>query len=187
MLSAHHRERRSRRPASRQRCCHGGPDEVTTRDLTVSKPLPADLRRDREVGARVTRRRVRPYQALDLARRRARNRDAPRGAAELERGRLARSVWVCIAIPIVMLVSLFPLVLLRPGGDVEIGFDAAVLVGLGVVLPHAQRSFIWSIAGILSQVLSRPNGSGLGCSTSGWSSSSAGSTLGHDEPYRRPR
>ena len=59
-----------------------------------------------------------------------------------------------IAIPIVMVVSVFPLVLLRPGGDVEIGFDAAVLVALGVVLPHAQALVIWSIAGILSQVLS---------------------------------
>jgi diguanylate cyclase (GGDEF)-like protein len=59
-----------------------------------------------------------------------------------------------LAIPIVMLVSAFPLVLLRPGGDVEIGFDAAVLVALGVLLPHSQALVLWSIAGILSQVIS---------------------------------
>ncbi len=44
--------------------------------------------------------------------------------------------------------------LLRPGGDVEIGFDAAVLVALGVLLPHSQALVLWSIAGILSQVVS---------------------------------
>ena len=59
-----------------------------------------------------------------------------------------------LSIPIVMLVSAFPLVLLRPGGDVEIGFDAAVLVALGVLLPHSQALVLWSIAGILSQVVS---------------------------------
>jgi diguanylate cyclase (GGDEF)-like protein len=58
------------------------------------------------------------------------------------------------SIPIVLVVSAFPLVLLRPGGDVEIGFDAAVLVALGVLLPHPQALVLWSIAGILSQVFS---------------------------------
>ncbi len=101
----------------------------------------------------MTRRRVRPYQALDLlvvalgvvtlllA--------LPRWAAEGH-----PLGWGLAAIPIVILVSAFPLVLLRPGGDVEVGFDAAVLVALGVVLPHAQALVIWSIAGILSQVVS---------------------------------
>jgi diguanylate cyclase (GGDEF)-like protein len=101
----------------------------------------------------VVRRRVRPYQALDLL-------VVALGIATLAVALPRWSSEGCplglglIAIPIVMVVSVFPLVLLRPGGDVEIGFDAAVLVALGVVLPHAQALVIWSIAGILSQVLS---------------------------------
>ncbi len=98
-------------------------------------------------------RRVRPYQALDLL-------VVALGIATLL---VTLPRWESdghplglglLAIPVVMLVSVFPLVLLRPGGDVEIGFDAAVLVALGVVLPHAQALVLWSIAGILSQVVS---------------------------------
>ena len=111
------------------------------------------------------RRRVRPYQALDLL-------VVALGIATLVGGACRAGVPTdhplgsgLIAIPIVMLVSVFPLVLLRPGGDVEIGFDAAVLVALGVVLPHAQALVIWSIAGILSQVLSSKRHLGSACST----------------------
>jgi diguanylate cyclase (GGDEF)-like protein len=60
-----------------------------------------------------------------------------------------------IAVPLVYLVSLYPLVLLRSGGDVEIGFDAAVLVGLGLLVPHPRALVIWTIAGIVSQGLSK--------------------------------
>ena len=101
----------------------------------------------------MARRRVKPYQALDLL-------VVALGITTLL-ATLPR--WDArghplgvglIAIPIVMLVSAFPLVLLRPGGDVEIGFDAAVLVALGVLLPHSQALVLWSIAGTLSQVVS---------------------------------
>ncbi|HEX4431423.1 MAG TPA: EAL domain-containing protein [Frankiaceae bacterium] len=97
-------------------------------------------------------RRVKPYQALDLLvvalGITALLLTLPRWAADG-----CPLGWGLLSIPIVMLVSAFPLVLLRPGGDVEIGFDAAVLVALGVLLPHSQALVLWSIAGILSQVI----------------------------------
>lgn len=95
-------------------------------------------------------RRLRPFEVFDLA------------VVALGIGALVLAVprWTAagtplglglLAIPFVCLVSAFPLVMLRPGGDVEIGFDAAVLIVLGLVLPHSEALVIWAAAGILSQ------------------------------------
>jgi diguanylate cyclase (GGDEF)-like protein len=97
-------------------------------------------------------RRLRPYQVLDLA------------IISLGLGALASALpqwiaagtplgWGLLAIPLVCVVSAFPLVLLRPGGDVEIGFDAAVLIGLGLLVPHPRALVIWAIASVASQAL----------------------------------
>jgi hypothetical protein len=105
------------------------------------------------MGAGVNRR-LQPYQLLDLA------------VVVLGMGFLALAIpkWTAegaplglglIAVPLVCLVSLYPLVLLRTGGDVEIGFDAAVLVGLGLLVPHPRALVIWTMAGIISQGLSK--------------------------------
>jgi diguanylate cyclase (GGDEF)-like protein len=58
-----------------------------------------------------------------------------------------------LAIPVIVAFSAFPLVLFRPGGDLQIGFDAAVLIALGVALAPPQALVIWCAAGILSQVI----------------------------------
>ncbi len=98
-------------------------------------------------------RRLRPYQALDLL-------VAVLGVLALAHavpqwGRDGYPIgFALLAVPVVCLVSRFPLVLLRPGGDVEIGFDAAVLVVLGLLVPHPQALVLWSVAGILGQALS---------------------------------
>ena len=99
-------------------------------------------------------RRLKPYQVLDLA------------VVALGIGALAMAIpkWVSagtplglglIAIPLVCLVSAFPLVLLRPAGDVEIGFDAAVLMGLGLLLPVSHALVLWSASGIISQCFTK--------------------------------
>src|ERR1700709_372075 len=105
------------------------------------------------MGARVNRR-LQPYQVLDLA------------VVILGMGVLALAIpkWTAvraplglglIAVPLVCVVSVFPLVLLRSGGDVEIGFDAAVLVGLGLLVPHPRALVIWTVAGLISPGLSK--------------------------------
>ena len=98
--------------------------------------------------------RLRPYQALDLA-------VVVLGLAALANA-LPRWIhagaplgWGLVAIPLVCVVSAFPLVLLRPGGDVEIGFEAAVLLGLGLLIPHPRALVIWAIAAALSQALTK--------------------------------
>ncbi len=102
-------------------------------------------------------RRPQPYQVLDLA------------VVALGIGALALAIpkwtsadtqfgWGLIAIPLVCLVSAFPLVLLRPGGDVEIGFDAAVLIGLGLLLPHPQAMVICNAAKDAYDYLGSPEG-----------------------------
>jgi diguanylate cyclase (GGDEF)-like protein len=99
-------------------------------------------------------RRVQPYQVFDLA-------VVILGLAALT---LALPKWIAagtplgwglLAIPLVCVVAAFPLVLLRPGGDVEIGFDAAVLVGLGLTLPHWQALVLWTIAALAGLAVSR--------------------------------
>jgi diguanylate cyclase (GGDEF)-like protein len=99
-------------------------------------------------------RRLRPFEVLDLA------------VVLLGAGALGVAIpkWISagaplglglLAIPLVVVLSAFPLVLLRPGGDVEIGFDAAVLIGLGLLLPHPRALVIWAMGTIVSQVFTK--------------------------------
>src|SRR4051794_30150672 len=57
--------------------------------------------------------------------------------------------------PVVVLMARYPLVLMRVGGDIEIGFDSAVLVFLALNAPPAEALAVWSIGTLLSQALER--------------------------------
>ncbi len=75
-------------------------------------------------------------------------------AARWVDGGLASTMWL-LAIPAAVGLSVFPLVMFRPGADVEIGFEAAVLIALGVSVPHAQALVLWAAAAVLAQALAR--------------------------------
>jgi diguanylate cyclase (GGDEF)-like protein len=59
--------------------------------------------------------------------------------------------WLLCAVPLVVLMARYPLKLLRQEGDIEIGFDSAVLVVLALVAPGGEAMGIWSLGIIVAQ------------------------------------
>jgi diguanylate cyclase (GGDEF)-like protein len=61
--------------------------------------------------------------------------------------------WLYLAsIPVIVLISRFPLLLDRGDGGIEVGFDSSVLIFLICTLPPDQSIVLWSVAQVLSQV-----------------------------------
>jgi diguanylate cyclase (GGDEF)-like protein len=57
-----------------------------------------------------------------------------------------------LAVPLIVLISRFPLLLDRGDGGIEIGFDSCVLMFLICTLPPAQALVLWSLGVFASQV-----------------------------------
>ena len=58
---------------------------------------------------------------------------------------------VLIAVPLIALMARYPIVLQRAGGDIEIGFDSAMLVVLALLVPPAEAVTIWGLGVVLAQ------------------------------------
>ncbi|MCU1679149.1 MAG: diguanylate cyclase/phosphodiesterase, partial [Frankiales bacterium] len=56
-----------------------------------------------------------------------------------------------VAVPLVALMARYPLVLQRAGGDIEIGFDSAMVVVLALLVPAPEAVTIWGLGVILAQ------------------------------------
>ncbi len=61
--------------------------------------------------------------------------------------------WLCV--PVIVLISRYPVVLDRPGGAIEIGFDSCVLAFLGSLTVAHDGALIWAAGAVLTQVLSK--------------------------------
>src|SRR5262245_37319239 len=59
-----------------------------------------------------------------------------------------------IAVPLIMLMGWFPMLIGRTGGGIEIGLDACVLVFMAVVTQPIQALAIWFLGTFLGQILS---------------------------------
>jgi diguanylate cyclase (GGDEF)-like protein len=60
-----------------------------------------------------------------------------------------------LIIPVIVLVAAFPLVLMRPRGDITIGFDSAALTLLVLLVPGHQAMVLWTLGTIVSQATGR--------------------------------
>ena len=60
-----------------------------------------------------------------------------------------------LIIPVIVLVAAFPLVLMRPRGDITIGFDSAALTLLVLLVPGHQAMVVWTLGTIVSQATGR--------------------------------
>ncbi len=65
------------------------------------------------------------------------------------------SVAMLLCIPVIVIVSRYPVSLDRPGGAIEIGFDSSVLALLGTLTPAHDGALIWAAGALLSQLLAR--------------------------------
>jgi len=59
-----------------------------------------------------------------------------------------------LTVPLIALVGRFPLIIERPSGAIEIGFDSCVLAFVVTMLAPHDAMLIWSVAAVLSQSLS---------------------------------
>ena len=60
-----------------------------------------------------------------------------------------------LVVPIIVIVAAFPLVLMRPRGDITIGFDSAALTLLVLLVPGPQALVLWTAGTVLSQATGR--------------------------------
>ena len=60
-----------------------------------------------------------------------------------------------LIIPVIVLVAAFPLVLMRPRGDITIGFDSAALTLLVLLVPGHQAMVLWTLGTVVSQATGR--------------------------------
>ncbi len=67
--------------------------------------------------------------------------------------------YLLLALPMVLLLARFPLVLTRSKGGIEVGFDSAVLVFLVALRPADEALLVWCLAALVAQVTAkkRPN------------------------------
>ncbi|MDQ4085061.1 MAG: EAL domain-containing protein [Actinomycetota bacterium] len=73
------------------------------------------------------------------------------GLSVLVQGEMPPPLYLA-SIPLIVLISRFPLLLDRGDGGIEVGFDSSVLVFLICTLPPDQALLLWSVAQVLSQV-----------------------------------
>ena len=66
----------------------------------------------------------------------------------------ATSLAMLACIPVIAIVSRYPVTLDRSGGAIEIGFDSCVLALLGTLTPAHDGAMIWAVGALLSQLLS---------------------------------
>jgi diguanylate cyclase (GGDEF)-like protein len=59
------------------------------------------------------------------------------------------------AVPLTALMARYPVVLARAGGDIEIGFDSAMLVVLALLVPTGPAVTIWGLGVLLAQLTLR--------------------------------
>jgi len=60
-----------------------------------------------------------------------------------------------VGVPVIVVVSRYPVLLHRSRGVIEIGFDSCVLAFLGTVLPAAEGALVWALGAVLAQSLIR--------------------------------
>ena len=60
-----------------------------------------------------------------------------------------------VAVPLIALMARYPVVLERAGGDIEIGFDSAMLVVLALLTPAPEAVTIWGLGVLLAQLTLR--------------------------------
>ncbi len=59
-----------------------------------------------------------------------------------------------LAVPLIVLIAWFPLIIERPSGAIQIGFDSCVLAFMVSVLEPHDAMLLWSVGAVLSQALS---------------------------------
>ncbi|MDQ1380094.1 MAG: hypothetical protein QOJ71_813 [Actinomycetota bacterium] len=64
-------------------------------------------------------------------------------------------ILTAVAVPLIALMARYPVVLQRAAGDIEIGFDSAMLVVLAVLVPAAEAVTIWGLGVFLAQLTLR--------------------------------
>ncbi len=69
-------------------------------------------------------------------------------------GRGQAELFMLLCIPVIVVVSRYPITLDRSGGAIEIGFDSCVLALLGTLTPAHDGALIWAAGALLSQLLS---------------------------------
>ncbi|MDQ3416511.1 MAG: EAL domain-containing protein [Actinomycetota bacterium] len=57
-----------------------------------------------------------------------------------------------LAVPVIVLVSWYPVLLQRARGVIEIGFDSCVLAFLGTLVPAHQGAVIWALGALVAQM-----------------------------------
>ena len=67
-------------------------------------------------------------------------------------GPVPLAYWLCI--PVIAVISRYPVMLDRPSGAIEIGFDSCVLAFLGSLVPAHDGALIWAAGAVLAQLLS---------------------------------
>jgi hypothetical protein len=65
------------------------------------------------------------------------------------------TVAVLVGLPVMVLVSRYPVALDRPGGAIEIGYDSFVLAFLGTLLSIHDAAWIWALGAVLAAALAR--------------------------------
>ena len=60
-----------------------------------------------------------------------------------------------LVLPVIVLVAAFPLILMRPHGEITIGFDSAALTLLVLLVPGPQAIMLWAVGSALSQAVGR--------------------------------
>lgn len=64
------------------------------------------------------------------------------------------SLAMLLCIPVIVIVSRYPVTLDRSGGAIEIGFDSVVIALLGTLTPAHDGALIWAAGAVASQLLS---------------------------------
>jgi hypothetical protein len=64
-------------------------------------------------------------------------------------------VALLVGLPVMVLVSRYPVTLDRPGGAIEIGYDSFVLAYLGTLLHVHDAAWIWALGAVLAAALAR--------------------------------
>ncbi|CAN5771229.1 hypothetical protein BH20ACT6_BH20ACT6_15220 [soil metagenome] len=60
-----------------------------------------------------------------------------------------------LAVPVIVVVSRYPVLLHRSRGVIEIGFDSSVLAFLGTIVPAHDGALIWALGAVIAQTLIR--------------------------------
>ena len=63
--------------------------------------------------------------------------------------------WILLGIPLIMVMGWFPMLVGRTGGEIEIAFDACVLIFLSLVTSPFPALAVWSIGLTLGQMLTK--------------------------------